>query len=313
MIINEYGSRLAVRLQKPEKEVSEYVYRETDDVINNFLTTRTLTEWRLISRINDWRNEHNFRNSILSEETLFYFNFILDLQGLVLSEGHRKKYLNSWKTYTQYNVVLKQRLVASILSTVVNSTNSIAQGKCVYDFRFGTEKEFENLLMTLQKDLFTSDNRDALMNFLAESKNRSICNTFQLTKSFNEYIYKCNSSINQTWRKNITQLRETVTQNQFALFDLLQTKNDASLSTSVLLFCLHLILLAMLALCSYGVAGLLRKEHVLLSLITDWSSQLQIRVDEQRESTNSILSRVCHSLALFCTERGCCRVNKVQQ
>ncbi|XP_052820240.1 uncharacterized protein LOC128246072 [Mya arenaria] len=303
-VLQEYSARLATNLRKSERSVHEYVYRKTDDLINKILTTRTMTEWRLISRINDWRNEPLIQQSFIIEETNFYMNFLLDLQTLIISEELDFKEVYLWKHTYEYNVVLQKTLGLQILSVLVNNIKLIAEHVCLEHFPNGASSEYTTLFLKIQ-NLMNQDN-NVFDQF--RSENRSISYTLQLLSAFETYLFECDGDKNTRWRNKIMYICEQGKHEQFNIYESLTQYNSQLLSQSVLIFCLHMLNFAITCVCSYLFYALLRNELRLSAIVSDWFSQLQVRVDEQKESTFAMLSKVVPRTLLSRYETNQCMI-----
>lgn len=269
--------------------VPNHVYVETDVAVHKILTAKTLREWRLISSLNDWRNKKSKSSGlegIAVRESLFYLNFISDLQTILYQEGLELDDIGRWKLYYDYQRTSFFCVALHIIVGIFGALRGVTVDR---EFTNETIEEFYSIVPKFNLLLEEYD---------LETTNRSLSHSFNLLSSMIEL-----TSDNSTDSGEITGTTDSFSQLKLYIhnkrriqFDELTSSNNEVLKMAVISFCLSFLGLCVAVACSLGFGYLLREESRLAVLVADWFSHLESKVDEQKESTHSVLRQVFHCL-----------------
>ncbi|KAH3780088.1 hypothetical protein DPMN_157898 [Dreissena polymorpha] len=264
-------------------------YLKTDDAIDAVLTTKKLAEWRLISRIQDWRSEHVEHVHFLTEETGFYLSFLVDLRSLVLTDVASLSDVIKWKSFYEYRRISNQLLRFALLLRLFSNTGTNKKDVCLKSTSFFAADE--QLFIRLLEPLHFSAN-PFYDSWKPKVRNSSLSIAFDMLAEFHQIIYGCANRTDAGWKTEVANVVRILSDQQKELFGALTIRNTNLMNECLIVFCVCFLEMFLVGLFSYFFVMLFKIETKILALVTDWCSDLQIKVDDQSLSTQSILCKV---------------------
>lgn len=289
VVLDEYRARVTT---SDMTSISSNVYDRTDSAVHRILTAKTLKEWRLISSINDWRTKNSMTHeisSVIVRESLFYLDFITKLQAVLYQEGLELDEIERWKLYYDYQRTSSFCVALHIVTGIFDAFE--AEGFKL-DITNDTIEEFYNIVPKFNLLLETHE---------LKSVNRSLSLSFSLLSSV-LFLLPSNQSgqdSNSEAGDDFTYLKLHIHNKRRNQFDELSESNTEILKMAAVTFCLSFLGLCVVVACSVGFGHLLREESRLAVLVAHWFSHLDSKVDEQKESTHSVLQQVSLIMKLY--------------
>lgn len=265
--------------------IPSHVYVQTDTAVHRILPAKTLIEWRLISSMNDWRNKNpqsRDPNDVIIQESLFYLNFISDLQTILYQKGLELDEIGRWKLYYDYQ---RTSFFCVALHVIVGIFDALQVKNANYDVTNETIEGFYKIVPKFNL---------LLEEYESETVNRSLSHSFSLLSSMIQLMTSNNTdTILSSWTSDsFSHLKLYIHNKRRLQFNELTDSNDKILKLAIITFCLSFLGLCVAVACSLGFGYLLREESRLAVLLADWFSHLESKVDEQKESTHTVLQQV---------------------
>lgn len=286
VILDEYKTRVT---SSDTVSVPEEVYVKTDAAIHKVLMAKTLREWRLISSINDWRtqkSEFEEDNNKIVRESLFYLNFVTELQTILYENGLGLEDIGRWKLYYDYQKTSRFCVTLHIIIGIFNAFELHDTAS-----KFTNNSVFEFIKILPKFGLFLDE-----IDF--GGANRSLAYSYNLLSSL-MHLTSPNATDEDVAFSNSETfdfIKLYIHQKRNSQYQELYNSNCHVLKFAVLTFCLSFLGLCLAVGCTVGFGYLLREESRLVVLVADWFSHLETSVDEQKKSTHTVLRQVGKTL-----------------
>ena len=306
VILDEYRRRVT---SIDMTAVPNRVYVKTELAVRRILTAKTLREWKLISSLNDWRTHKtgtgDFRKTMV-QESLFYLNFISELQTVLYTKGLELDDIGRWKLYYDYqrtsNFCVALHIIVGIFEALQVDHGSQNLTNATIEEFYKIVPKFNLLLEEVE----------------LESFNRSLSHSLNLLVSMIQVTTSSDPDTEFLSLDSFSFLKIHIHNKRRLQFQELTSCNKEVLKMAAITFCLSFLGFGLAVACTIGFGYLLREESRLAVLVADWFSHLESKVDQQKESTNTVLRQVrlnkyhyTYSICLYNTFVKCLDAGKL--